>query len=672
MIISWNWIKDYVDLNMTADELADRLAMSGLNHEGTESVGDDLAIDLEVTSNRPDWLGHVGVAREVSVLWGTPLRRPIIELDESATNVQDLVKVRIDCPELCSRYTARVLRDVPVGPSPDWLVQRLATLGIASISNIVDITNYVMMECGQPLHAFDLAKVQDGTVIIRHAAAREPFTAIDHHTYELEDRMCVIADASRPIALGGVMGGADTEVTSATTDVLIESADFAALSIRATARALRLHSPSSYRFERGVDPQGIDWASRRACQLIQQLGGGELAAGVVDVQANPAPAPKPVVLRFSQIKRVLGIELDRDHVLKILTDLGMESTTSDSLSATFIRPSWRRDLTREVDLIEEVARVHGYDEIPEDVGVPMVPSHRQDRHRVLSHVRSVLTASGFNEAMTASVVDDRASNSFSPWSDAEPIRCSIPMLRGANCLRRSLVPSLLESRRINESLANESIELFETAKVYLPSKKGLPEEYWNLALTSGRDFRGVKGTIEAILAAMHITATLHALPYRSDFLDASCCCQLELDGQLLGFLGAVSKQGRKGIGLRGETVIAELKLAVLESHANLVPQQMALSQYPAINYDFNFIVEEAVRWSDLENTVKSAAGSFAESIEYQETYRDAQRDGANHKRLLMSVRLRSRDETLSGNQADKIRQAIIDACQTSHGAQLLK
>ena len=671
MIISWNWLKEYVDLDMSADELANRLAMSGLNHEGTDEVGNDLAIDLEVTSNRPDCLGHIGVAREVAVLWNKQLSIPQIVLDESSTPADELVKVRIDCPELCSRYTARVIQGVKVGPSPPWLVERLETLGIPSISNVVDITNYVMMECGQPLHAFDLAKINERSIVVRAAQPKEPFTAIDHNTYELTGEMCVIADAQRSVALGGVMGGADTEVCENTVDVLIEAADFAPLSIRSTARALRLHSPSSYRFERTVDPEGIDWASRRACQLVLQLAGGQLADGVVDVQAKPVPPNEPVVLRFSQIKRVLGIELDRDRIIKILTELGMQSTRNDADSATFERPSWRRDLTREIDLIEEVARIHGYEEIPEDVGVPMVPSHRQDQHRVLSHVRNVLTAAGFHEAMTASVVDEKTSQRFSPWTDADPIQCSTPMLRGANCLRRSLVPSLLESRRVNESLANDPIELFETAKVYLPTSKGLPEEYWALALTSGHDFRQVKGVIEAVLTALHITTPLDALPYRSDFLDPNGCCQLELDGQLLGFLGAVNKQGRKSAALRHETVIAELRLSVLETHCNLVPQQAALSQYPAINYDFNFVVAEKVRWSELASTVRQAAGALAESVNYQETYRDPKRDGAGRKRLLLSVRLRSHQATISGEQAEEVRTAIIDACKSSHAAELL-
>jgi phenylalanyl-tRNA synthetase beta chain len=671
MIVSWNWLKDYVELDMAADELAHRLAMAGLNHESTASVGDDLAIDLEVTSNRADCLGHLGIAREISVLWQKPLRLPKIQLATDSTPASDLTSVRIDCPDLCSRYLARVIRGVKIGASPAWLANRLTTLGIAVVNNVVDVTNYVLMECGQPLHAFDFDRLNGHRIIVRTARPDEPFIAIDHHEYRLQAGMCVIADESRPVALGGVMGGVTSEVSDATINVLLEAADFAPLSIRTTARTLRLHSPSSYRFERGVDPAGIDWASRRACELILQVAGGKLADGMVDVHPRAVSAHPPIVLRFSQIQRVLGIDLDRQTVLRILGDLGLSVKRSDTSSATFVSPTWRRDLTREIDLIEEVARIHGYDQIPEDVGVPMAPSQRQDRHRVLAQVRHVLTANGFDEAVTVSVVDQKVSDSFSPWTTVAPIRCSTPMLRGSDCLRRSLIPSLLEARRINESLANESIELFETAKVYLPAERGLPTELWVLAITSGRDFRAVKGVIETILSTLHVKATLVAEPLVSEFLDSGASCQLRLGDELFGFMGSVSKAGRKLLGLRRETTVAELKLERIVQLSQLIPQHQPLSPYPAITYDFNFVVDESVRWAGLAGSVAQAAGSLLEAVNYQETYRDATKDGPGRKRLIFSVTLRSLDQTLTSELADAVRLAIIAACQQDHGAMLL-
>ena len=323
MIVSWNWLKEYVDLQWTPDEVARRLMMAGLNHESTDKVDGDLAIDLEVTSNRPDCLGHIGVAREISVLFETPLSLPAALPPAGGAPVQELARVRIDCPELCYRYTARVVRGVKIGPSPDWLAQRLRTLGLAVVNNVVDITNYVMMECGQPLHAFDFAKLARRQIIVREARPGEAFQAIDHRTYTLQPGMCVIADAASPVALGGVMGGAESEVSAGTTELLIESAQFSPLSIRTTARKLGLHSPSSYRFERGVDPEGVDWASRRCCELILQLAGGELASGVLDEGTRQSPRPA-VVLRLARLPRILGIQVPADATERILQALGSE------------------------------------------------------------------------------------------------------------------------------------------------------------------------------------------------------------------------------------------------------------------------------------------------------------------------------------------------------------
>ena len=277
--------------------------------------------------------------------------------------------------------------------------------------------------------------------------AGETIEAIDHKTYTLEPAMCVIADARRAVAIGGVMGGAGTEVSAATTAVLVESAEFDPISIRNTARRLNLHSDSSYRFERRVDPEGLDWASRRCCELILDLAGGELAAGMVDVGQRPPPR-QPIVLRLAQLKRILGIDVPPQRVRQILTALGnveaaVHRRCAATASITVIPPSWRRDLSREIDLVEEVARIDGYDKIPEDVGVPMAPSARSREDRVLEKIRHVLTAAGVDEALTLSVVDEPTAACFSPWTDAEPLRSLMPVLRGADRLRTSLVPSLL-------------------------------------------------------------------------------------------------------------------------------------------------------------------------------------------------------------------------------------
>ncbi|NQU25327.1 MAG: phenylalanine--tRNA ligase subunit beta [Candidatus Nealsonbacteria bacterium] len=675
MIVSWNWLKQYVPLDMPLEELERRLMMSGLNHEGTEEVGGDLAVDLEVTSNRPDCLGHIGVAREVAVLWGSELTIPAAEPAEGKTPVDELVKVRIDCPDLCRRYTARVVRGVKIGPSPRWMQRRLETLGLTPINNVVDISNYVLMECGQPLHTFDFGKLTGAEIIVRRPHPGETIEAIDHHTYKLSADMCMIADARDSVAIGGVMGGAQTEISAGTADVLIEGAEFAPLSIRNTSRALNLHSDSSYRFERRIDSENIDWASRRCCELILELAGGELAAGVVDV-GEPIAEREPIVLRHPQVQRVLGIDVPVERVREILVALGSDETESAAKTVTVVPPSWRGDLTREIDLIEEVARIHGYDQIPEDVGVPMVASVRTKEDRVVAKVRHALTAMGFDEAITSSVVDARAAEATSPWTDAEPLQSRTAVLRGADRLRTSLVPSLLAVRRTNEALANADIELFEIAKVYLPRGKKLPDEQLMLCITSGRDYRSVKGAIEAIIDVLNRQAEVTALPFDGDLLDPGESCGMQLgavtssDTETFGYVGQVAEGGLEQFDLRSATTVAEVKLLPLVAAAELIPQHVGQPSYPAVTRDLNLVVDDAIRYADVAATVRQQCGDYFEDLQYLDTYRDAERLGPDRKSLLLTIVLRSAQGTMTNRQADEIRDRIVSACGERHGAEL--
>lgn len=682
MIVSWNWLKEYVDLPMSVDELTDRLTISGLNLEGLEKIGNDSAdwaIDLEVTSNRPDCLGHVGVAREIAVLWNQSLTVADPKPKASGPAARGLTSVTVECPELCPRYTARVIRGVKLGPSPAWLADRLRTLGIAVINNVVDISNYVMMECGQPLHTFDFSKLAGGKIIVRKARGGEMFTAIDHRQYELSADTCVIADAERAVALGGVMGGADTEVSQDTTDLLIEAADFAPLSVRNTARQLGLHSPSSYRFERGVDWPGIDWASRRCCELILELAGGELAEGVIDVGTTP-PVPEAIKLRFDQIERILGIPVPEGEVRQILTALGNMETHACEKCVKVVPPTWRADLGREIDLIEEVARIHGYDKIPENASVKLSSSARSREDRVLDIVRETMTAAGLSEALTLSAVPREWIDIFRPWTSAEPIQTSTPVLRRSDCLRQSLVPSLLATRRTNETLSNSVIELFEIANCYLPREDQLPEEHRLLALTSGSGFFEVKGVVEALLRAIAPNLPLRIEACKDRFFAPGRGCRLLLaagqpndrtaSNRPLGTIGEVSPWGLKQFDLRSPTTVAELDLAPLIDAAELIRTVVPLSAYPPVDRDLNVVFDESVRWTEVEQLARAHGGDLLEKIAYQETYRDAQRLGNGKKSLLFNIQLRSTEGTLTGEQADAVRDQIVAVLDKKLGGKL--
>ena len=682
MIVSWEWLTQYVDLNMSHDDLVDRLTMSGLNHEGTKEVAGDQAIDLEVTSNRPDCLGHIGVAREVAVLYDLPLNVPSPNPKCSSDKIEERCHVEIQCPDLCYRYTARLIQGVKIGPSPDWLVKRLEAIGQTSVNNVVDATNYVMFECGQPLHAFDFAKVKDGKIIVREPKPDESIEAIDHKSYALKPGMCVIADAENPVAIGGVMGGADSEISDQTTDILIEAAYFNQLSVRNTARSLTLHSPSSFRFERNIDSVGIDYASRRCCEIILETGGGELLDGFIDAGEPPA-TPGQLTLRREQMDRVLGIEIPFDNAGRILEGLGLEIVRMDSDFVDCVPPSWRKDLTREVDLIEEVGRIYGFDKVPDDAPVPMAASYKTKPDRVLDKVRNVLTAAGFDEAMTASLVPQPWSEAFSPWADCKPLISSQPMLGvlekasqnigAVEYVRRSLVPSLLEARRINEYRSNPDIELFETAKVYLPAAGDgeIPDQPELATFTTGRNFYQAKGIVESLVDSIAAGTRVEMKPFDHELFDVNQSGELFIGDQRLGFIGTISQNGMKDFNLRSDSCIVELSLGCLEQIAILIPIHENQSLYPSVSRDFNLIMDDSVRWSDLENTVRESGGDLLESVQYVETFRNEKKDGPGKKRVLLSVTLRSPSETLTGEQADSVSTRIIESCENIHKASIL-
>jgi phenylalanyl-tRNA synthetase beta chain len=516
MIVSWEWLREYVALDVPLEDVLSRLTMAGLNVESQKPVGDDRAIDVEITSNRPDCLGHIGVAREAAVLCGGTLNVPEPNPKVSAAKTADATSVVVECPELCPQYFARIIRGVKVGPSPAWLRKRLETVGLASINNVVDVTNYVLMECGQPLHAFDFDRLHGRKIIVRPARPGEKLVAINQRTYELQPGMCVIADADRPVALGGVMGGLETEIGPSAKNVLIETANFTPLSIRNTARKLALHSDSSYRFERGVDPAQLDWAGRRCCQLILELAGGELLAEAIFAGVPIGGSRPRITLRFGRVPQVLGIDVPEGEAVRILASLGIEPQGPPSNGrCEFVPPTWRRDVTREIDLIEEVARIHGYDRIPQDVPVPLEISAKTVRDRVGESLRSVLTSAGFFEAVTMSFVSDAMANLFQPRGPIAKLTVDHSSRKHENVLRQSVIPSLLLSRLVNQRQGNFNAELFEIARVYLHAGQQKTEtqgEPLMVGLVTGRPFIDAKGIVDAIAQRLCPGATVTVKP----------------------------------------------------------------------------------------------------------------------------------------------------------------
>ena len=669
MLVSWNWLTDYVRLDVSSEELTHRLTMSGLNHEGTLEVGGDLRLDLEVTSNRPDCLGHIGVAREIAVVLGKELKLPEITYDEGAAPASESTSVEVTCPDLCPHYTARLIRGVRVGPSPTWLRQRLETIGIGSINNVVDVSNYVLMECGQPLHAFDHDKLAEGRIVVRRARPGEAIATISHHRFEMTDQMCAICDAQHPVALGGVMGGLDTEVCQDTTNVLIESAAFEPLSIRRTSRALALMSESSFRFERGPDPDGVDWASRRACQLIQQVSGGQVAAGVVAV-GGPAPAPSPIRFRLDQIRRVLGVDTSTAEVRRTLCALGCRTEAEADAILVVTPPSSRRDLEREIDLVEEVGRIHGYEHLPGVPRTPVTVAPRSKAERVAALTRDVLTACGYCEAVCFSLAQIDRAETFSPWTSLPAIRVDHRSRRQAAALRKSLVPSLLEARLLNQSRGNQRCQLFEIAKVYLPTDgPDLPAEPVHVALVTGQGFRHAKGVVAVLMEHLGLASHWTIRPWSDPFFADEHGAEALLDGQALGYMGVLSAAEVERQDLHRPCVVAELDLDVLIARASLGVQVAPVPRFPAVDRDLAIVLDEQVSWERLEQVVRASAGPMLESLQLADIYRGEQVPPGK-KSVAITMLFRAPDRTLTHEEANVFRDAVLEQCRRSLNAEL--
>lgn len=668
MIVSWNWLKEYVRLDMPAESLAGRLMMAGLNLESIDDVEGDIAIDLEVTSNRPDCLCHLGIARETAALFDRDWRLPPADPVAKGPPISGQTSVAVEAPDLCPLYSARLVRGVTIAPSPLWMQRRLKTLGIRPINNVVDITNYVLMECSQPLHAFDFDRLDGRRIVVRRARAGEKITAIDQRVYDLAPEMCVIADAARPVAIAGVMGGFDTEINERTRSVLIEAADFSSMTVRATARRLNLHSDSSYRFERGVDRGNLDWASRRCAQLILDLAGGELCEGVI-VAGTPAPAAHaPVVLRLSQIARVLGIDISQPEVERILKVLGLQQQPSPAGTCAFVPPTWRRDLTREIDLIEEVARVHGYEKIPEDVPVPLTVSTATTHDRLCEKLAQTLVGAGFFESVTLSFVPEDLHQLVRPWTDRPPLRVEHSSRQRENILRQSLVPSLLAVRRQNERHGTFGSQLFEIARVFLAAEPGNPAaEPKVLSAVSGRSFAELKGVVEALVDAANHKATLTVSPAEGNWFQPGRGAELKLGEQRLGWLGEISDAVRGKLDLHDPVAMFELNLAALEAIAEFSPKYAPVAEFQGSDRDLNFVLDEAVTWQELEDVVRQAAGPLLAGVAFESQYRGPQIP-ADKKSYVLRLHYRAPDRTLTADEVDAAQREVVSACQTRLGA----
>lgn len=652
--------------------------------------GGDVVYDLEITPNRPDLNSVIGIAREIAAVTGSPLRLPPITglaAGPGMPPVATLAAVRLDDADLCPRYTARVVRGVKVGPSPAWLRTALEAVGLRSINNVVDVTNFVMLEVGQPLHAFDYRLVAPGadgrpTVVVRRARDGEKFVTLDDQEHTLTGEMLLIADEAKGIALAGVMGGRNSEINEQTADVLIESAYFKPANIRRTSKTLGLRTDASYRFERGADPGGTDWASQRCAQLILETAGGQLADGAIDAYPNPV-APRQITLRHAKVNELLGVELRPEEIESHLSRLeirvvgrkprpvGMDPAALEPVTCQI--PTFRVDLKRETDLIEEVCRLHGVDRIPATPPRGAFGANAYDAvHDALAEARRILAGLGLNEAQGQTLIAEEAARLALP-AGAQAVPLANPLSADMNVLRPSLLPGLLDALRHNLSHQNLSVALFEVGRVFLPGADRPAEaRRVGLALTgqrdplfwsgadrnAGYDVHDLKGAVEEFLEQFGVRGVVYGKHEgtTSLFLESAA---IRLGGRVpLGELGQVLPALARRYDLRDPVWLAELDLDQLLARRIVARTCKPLPAFPSVRRDVAIVVSEAVTHDAVLAAVKEARPAHLESIELFDVFRGRNiPDG--QKSLAYALTYRGADRTLVDAEVNAAHEKVV-------------
>lgn len=631
----------------------------------------ETVLELEITPNRPDCLSLLGLAREVAALYGLPLRLPETTLAESGRPVAERTRVEVRDPERCPRYTARVLEGVTIGPAPAWMRRRLELAGVRAINNVVDITNYVMLESGQPLHAFDQALLQEGRIVVRRAQPGDVLATLDGVPRPLTPEMLVIADAARPVALAGIMGGAGSEIRDQTTTVLLESACFQPQGIRATSRRLGLATESSYRFERGVDIGGTEWAGRRAAALMTQFAGARAAPGVVDVFPRP-PAARRVACRYARVRDVLGLEAEGDRIRAAFTALELPVVASDADGCTVEVPSFRADLADEIDLVEEFARLHGLDRIPAPAPRAAIVPGADDRPaRLLEQCRAHLVGLGLREIMNYSLTADALLDRFDPGGAARRIVLPNPISLEQTTLRPSLVPQMVETLGRNMARQVRQAALFELGRVFELDAAGRPAEETRLAVgllgpvgRTGLDrhapvteedmFLWIKGLWEELAAVLRLPAA-RLEPAGAPDLEEGRAAAIVLDGRPCGRLGLVREAIRREWRMFEPVAVLELAAAALAAGA-AAPYQ-AVPVYPSVQRDMALIVDETTPHGALAEFFRRVAPRELETVELFDIFMGGT-IGAGKKSLAYAFTYRAADRTLTDDEVNRYHDGI--------------
>jgi len=676
MRFTYSWLKEYIDVKLKPKELAEKLTMAGLEIEAVSQADGEWVFEAEVTTNRPDWLNIIGIAREVAAITDEKMAATKAGQHSSAsTGRAAQPKSAANCiiqvldKQSCPRYTGRIITGVKVAPSPEWLIKRLKSIGVRSVNNIVDITNFVLFETGQPLHAFDFDKLSGGRIIVRRAKGNEQIVTIDGVTRKLDLSMLVIADENAPVAIAGIMGGKGTEVTESTKTILLESAYFDPAITRKVSRCLGLGSDSSYRFERGVDLAGVKTASDRASALIAAIAGG-LTGKIIDI-GKKSITQANVLVNFQKVNDVLGTNVPTKEISRILKALGLKSGKTSKAGAVFTIPSWRRDLKKEEDLIEEIIRIYGYDKICTDsVFIPMQP----DLARIIS---DTLVSFGLNEAITYSLVDKVLDDIFQPAPSVAAIEIKNPLSSDFAVLRRNIIAGILNAAKWNLNRNINDIKLFEIGPVYHSEKLDRQEENHIVICLSGTrrdnwqdgvnpvDFYYLKGITDSLFKKLGVS-NYDIKPGQSGIFQAEQSAEIMIKGEPAGFLGKVEKGLLKKIDIDKDCFVCQINMDILVKHVELKKRFTALPKFPVVYRDISTLAKIETPLGDIVNMIKETAGDIIKEIKLFDVYKGEQIP-KGHRSLIFRLTYQSFDKTLTDKEVEIIHSGIISALKEQLG-----
>jgi len=697
MRVPLEWLREFVTVDVPLETLIERLHGIGLPVERIEHIGDDTVLEIELTANRPDCMSVLGVAREVAVMLGHRLRIPKPKYVTRSPAASERIAVEVDDPNGCPRFTARMIEDVRVGPSPAWAQRRLEACGVRAINNVVDITNYVMLELGQPMHAFDDDRVAEHRLVVRRAEPGERLRTLDGVDYTLDPEMLVVADARRAVSLAGIIGGSDTEIGPGTTRVLLEAAYWNPPAIGRTARRLGIRTEASARFERGMDPAGPPLAQERAAQLFTEWCGGRVLRGTIDVSALRA-IRRAIRLRPARVVTVLGVAVPRAQMLRSLRALGCtvgpgRGGSPDghprARSLEVRPPSFRVDLLREEDLIEEIARVYGYDRVP--LTMPRgetTPGTIAPVLRIDARVRETLARCGLTEVMSLTLISAQAAAK----TGAGVVVVQNPLVAEQSALRPSLLPGLVSALATNAARRVDDVQVFELGRVFHPTPRegnggldGRPEERrtlglasmgrwragWNVPIEQGAtDFYHMKGLIEVLLRELGVRDwVMDPLSEASAWWHPGRSAVMKYHGRAIGQLGEVHPDVAAAHRLPHRAYLAEVDLEAVLPAVTLIRTSPELPRFPSVERDVAVVIPDGLPAGQVEAVIRAAAGPLLEMVELFDVYAGPPVP-AGYRNLAYRLRLRAQDRTLTADEAEEILQQVRIALQGQAGVRL--